>query len=181
VDLGEVNGRVFVNNCSVGLYPDTVRRRESHREQGAAHWPAMLRAMRDALRRLPLLRLTLSTDDRTLRVTTPLLMVGNNRYQTDLLRLGNRAALDEGRLWVYLARLTGAGAIVKLGLRALAGRLEQTRGFESLSTSTLRVDDRRRHRHLTVAVDGELHELEPPLVLRSRPRSLRVLVPPKVE
>ena len=136
----------------------------------------MLHAAREALQRLPLLRLTLRTDDRTLRVATPLLMVGNNRYQTELLRLGRRESLDEGVLWVYLTRSTGAGGVVKLALRALAGRLEQTRDFESLCTTALHVDDRRRRR-LHVAVDGELHTLEPPLVLRSRPRSLRVLVP----
>jgi diacylglycerol kinase family enzyme len=177
VDVGEVNGRVFVNNCSMGLYPEAVRGREERRDRGAPKWPAMLQAMRDALQRLPLLRLTLRTDDRTMRVATPLLMVGNNRYQTDLLRLGQRESLDEGRLWVYLTRSTGAGGVVKLGLRALAGRLEQTRDFESLSTTSLHVDDRRRRRRLPVAVDGELTELVPPLVLRSRPRGLRVLAP----
>jgi diacylglycerol kinase family enzyme len=178
VDVGEVNGRVFVNNCSMGLYPEAVRGREERRDRGAPKWPAMLQAMRDALQCLPLLRLTLRTDERTLRVATPLLMVGNNRYQTDLLRLGQRESLDEGKLWVYLTRSTGAGGMLKLGLRALAGRLEQTRDFESLSTTALHVDDRRRRRRLRVAVDGELAEIAPPLVLRSRPRSLRVLVPP---
>jgi diacylglycerol kinase family enzyme len=181
VDVGEVNGRIFVNNCSIGLYPEAVRRRESRRERGEPKWPAMLRGAREALERLPLLRLTLRTEDRTMRVATPLLMVGNNRYETDLLRLGQREALDEGVLWVYLARSTGPGGVVKLGLRALAGRLEQARDFESLCTPVLQVEDRRRRRHLTVAVDGELHEFKPPLVLRSRPRSLRVLVPPKIE
>ena len=177
VDVGEINGRVFVNNCSMGLYPEAVRGREELREQGAPKWPAMLKAMRDALQRLPLLRLTLRTDDRTMRVATPLLMVGNNRYQTELLRLGQRESLDEGLLWVYLTRSTGAGGVLKLGLRALAGRLEQTRDFESLCTQGLQVDDRRRRRLLPVAVDGELEELDTPLVLRSRPRGLRVLVP----
>jgi diacylglycerol kinase family enzyme len=177
VDVGEINGRIFVNNCSMGLYPEAVRGREERREQGAPKWPAMLKAMHDALQRLPLLRLTLRTDDRTLRVATPLLMVGNNRYQTELLRLGQRESLDEGLLWVYLTRSTGAGGVLKLGLRALAGRLEQTRDFESLCTQGLQVDDRRRRRLLPVAVDGELEELDTPLVLRSRPRGLRVLVP----
>jgi diacylglycerol kinase family enzyme len=178
VDVGEVNGRVFVNNCSMGLYPEAVRGREERRDRGAPKWPAMMQAMRDALASLPLLRLTLRTDDRTMRVATPLLMVGNNRYQTDLLRLGQRESLDEGLLWVYLTKSTGARGVLKLGLRALAGRLEQTRDFESLCTTSLQVDDRRLRRRLPVAVDGELAELTPPLLLRSRPRGLRVLAPP---
>lgn len=178
VDVGEVNGRVFVNNCSIGLYPEAVRGREDRRGGGEPKWPAMARAMRDALSRLPVLRLTLRTEETTMRVATPLLFVGNNRYETDLLRLGRRPALDEGVLWAYLARTTRASSIVRLALRALAGRLEDAPEFESLCTPRLHVEDRRRRRPLRVAVDGELAQVEPPLVLRSRPRSLRVLVAP---
>lgn len=181
VDVGEVNGRVFVNNCSIGLYPEAVRRREDRREGGEPKWPAMLRSVRDALRRPPVLRLTLRTDDRTLRVATPLLVVGNNRYETDLLRLGRRAALDEGMLWAYLARSAGSGGVLRLALRALAGRIEEAPEFESLCAPSLRVEDRRRTRPLPVAVDGELVQVKPPLLLRSRPRCLRVLVPPGPE
>lgn len=177
VDLGEVNGRVFVNNCSIGLYPEAVRRREDRRESGEPKWPAMMRAVRDALKRPPVLRLTLRTDDRTLRVATPLLLVGNNRYETDLMRLGQRAALDQGVLWVYLARSTGAAGVIRLALRAVAGRLREAPGLESLCTPNLHVEDRRRRRELQVAVDGELARVKPPLALRSRPRCLRVLVP----
>jgi diacylglycerol kinase family enzyme len=177
VDVGEVNGRVFVNNCSIGLYPEAVRRREDRREEGERKWPAMMRAVRDSLRRPPVLRLTLRTDDRTLRVATPLLVVGNNRYETDLLRLGRRAALDEGVLWAYLTRSTGVSGFLRLALRALAGRLEESPELESLCAPRLRVEDRRRHRAMQVAVDGELADVKPPLLLRSRPRCLRVLVP----
>lgn len=179
VDVGEVNGRVFVNNCSIGLYPEAVRGRERRRETGEPKWPAMARALRDALRRPPVLRLTLETHDRALRVATPLLVVGNNRYETDLVRLGQRTALDEGLLWVYLARHTSVGGVLRLALHAFAGRLERAPEFEALSTPRLRVEDRRRRRELRVAVDGELAHVTPPLLLRSRPRSLRVLVPPR--
>lgn len=179
VDLGEVNGRVFVNNCSLGLYAEALWRRERRRDRGEPKWPAMMRAVREALQRLPLVRLTLRTADRTLRVATPLLMVGNNRYETDLLRLGRRSALDEGVLWVYLTRSIGPGGVLRLALRALLGRLEQDRDFESLCTDALQVEDRRGRRQLIAAVDGELARLDSPLVLRSRPRSLRVLAGPE--
>jgi diacylglycerol kinase family enzyme len=179
VDVGEVNGRVFVNNCSVGLYPEAVLRREERRQVlGEKKWPAMARALREALRRMPVVRLTLCTDDRKMRVATPLLVVGNNRYETDLLNLGRREALDEGRLWVYLARADGMGGVLRLAARTLMSRLEQARDFESLSTRSLEVVDRRRWRRLATALDGEVVALASPLRLRIRPRALRVLVPP---
>lgn len=177
IDVGEVNGRVFVNNCSIGLYPRAVRGREQRQESGEKKWPAMMRAMHEAMQRLPRMRLTLRTDDRTLRVHTPQLMVGNNRYSTELLQLGRREVLDEGVLWVYVTHSTGALGLLRLALRALFGRLEQDRDFESIATTGLHVEDRRRRRH-PVAVDGELVDLAPPLVMRIRPRGLKVLVAP---
>jgi diacylglycerol kinase family enzyme len=179
VDVGEVNGRVFVNNCSIGLYPEAVQRREERRQVlGEKKWPAMARALREALRRLPVARLTLHADDRTLRVATPLLLVGNNRYQTELAKLGRREALDGGRLWVYLSRARGPGGVLRLALRTLMNRLEQTHDFEALSTRRLEVEDRRRWRGLATALDGEVVELVSPLEMKIRPRALRVLVAP---
>jgi len=178
VDVGEVNGRVFVNNCSIGLYPHAVQKREQRRESGEKKWPAMVGALREVFARLPRVRLTLRTDERTLRVATPQLMVGNNRYSTQLMQLGRREAMDEGVLWVYVTRSRGALGLLRLALRSLLGRLEQDRDFESLATSTLEVEDRRRGRHL-LALDGELVDLAPPLRMRIRPRALKVLVAPE--
>jgi diacylglycerol kinase family enzyme len=178
VDVGEVNGRVFVNNCSIGLYPEAVQRREERQERGEKKWPAMARALREALRSLPVVRLTLRADDRVLRVATPLLLVGNNRYETELLKLGRREALDEGRLWVYLSRARGTRGVLRLALRTLLNRLEETHDFESLSTGSLEVEDRRRRRHLATALDGEIVKLESPLKMKIRPLALRVLVAP---
>jgi diacylglycerol kinase family enzyme len=177
VDVGEVNGRVFVNNCSIGLYPEAVQMREERQAQGERKWPAMARALREAMRQMPVVRLTLRADDRTLRIATPLLVVGNNRYQIELLKLGRREALDEGRLWVYMARANGLGGVLRLAGRILLNRLEQARDFESMATETLEVVDRRRWRRLATALDGEVVELTSPLRMRIRPRALRVLVP----
>ena len=177
VDVGEVNGRVFVNNCSIGLYPHAVRRREERREAVQKKWPAMGHALREVFARLPLVRLTLRTDTATLRVSTPQLMVGNNRYSTELLALGRRDVMDEGVLWVYVTRSQGVLGLMRLALRSLFGRLEQDRDFETIATTALQVDDRRRRRHL-LALDGELVDLQPPLMMHIRPRALRVLVGP---
>jgi diacylglycerol kinase family enzyme len=83
--------------------------------------------------------------------------------------------LDEGELWVYLARHAGRWGLIKLGLRALVGRLDDSRDFEGLAVHEIQVDDRRRI--LDVAFDGEVCELAPPVRYRIRPRALRVMVP----
>src|SRR5438045_768650 len=108
VDVGEGNGRVFVNNSSIGLYPAAVSLRDAWMEGKGTHkWVAMGRAAIDTLRWFPVVRLKLHMLDSGLEVTTPMVFIGNNRYQTRLFALGRREALDEGELWVYLARDAG--------------------------------------------------------------------------
>jgi diacylglycerol kinase family enzyme len=178
VDVAEVNGRVFVNNCSLGLYPEAVRQRELLRARhGMGKWAAMGRGALDALRRFPVSRLDLIAGSRTLPLTTPQVVVGNNRYEPRLLGLAQRPHLDHGELWLYAAIARGRLGFVRAVLRALTGRLDQERDFVSLAAPEVQIIRRSRSRRVRAALDGELVELESPLRLRSRPRALRVLVP----
>ncbi len=175
VDVGEANGRVFVNNASMGLYPLAVAGREARQEEGARKWPAMVKAAAATFRRFPVLRVTLHVAAAAVPVTTPLVFVGNNRYDMKLLSLGKRSTLDGGELWLYVARHRGRAGFLGLSLRAVAGRLDQARDFVGYAAQELAVDDRRRV--IPIAFDGELCEMESPLRCRVRPRALPVIVP----
>ncbi len=176
VDVGEANDRVFVNNSSLGLYPAAVSLRDAWMaRQSTQKWVAMGRAALDTLRRFPVVRLTLRLPEGSLNVTTPMVFIGNNRYETKLFSLGQRPALDEGDLWVYLARDAGRFRFLRLALRALIGRLDDSRDFQGLCVKEMLVEDRRRV--LRVAFDGEVCHVAPPLRYRIRPRALRVIVP----
>ena len=176
VDVGEVNGRVFLNNCSLGLYPDLVRDRETQEVlQERPRWSAILRASWNSLRRFHVRTVTLRADGRVWRVTTPILFVGNNRYETRLLSLGRRSGLEEGLLWLYLARNPTRTGVIRLALRTLLGRLEQTRDFEAVATAELEL--RTYRRHVRLAVDGEVLPMISPLRWRVRPGALPVLAP----
>jgi diacylglycerol kinase family enzyme len=176
VDVGEGNGRVFVNNSSFGLYPAAVSLRDAWMERQSMHkWLAMGRAAFDTLRRFPVVRVTLRMPDGGVSVVTPMVFIGNNRYETRLFSLGKRAALDGGELWVYLARDAGRWGLLRLGLRALAGRLDDSRDFQGMGLKEMLVEDRRRV--LEVAFDGEVCDVAPPVRYRIRPRALRVIAP----
>jgi diacylglycerol kinase family enzyme len=176
VDVGEANDRVFVNNSSLGLYPAAVALRDAWMaQQSMQKWVAMGRAALDTLRRFPVVRLTLRLPEGSLNVTTPMVFIGNNRYETKLFSLGQRPALDEGDLFVYLARDAGRFRFLRLALRALIGRLDDSRDFQGLCVKEMRVEDRRRV--LRVAFDGEVGHVAPPLRYQIRPRALRVIVP----
>lgn len=176
VDIGEVNGRYFVNNSSIGLYPEMVVDRDAQRRRdGRGKWRAMAVASLRVLRRLPLMVLRVIAPGRSIVTKTPLLFVGNNEYKISLLDLGQRDRLDGGRLGLYMIRCKGRVRMLWLMIRAILQRLDQVRDFEAELVTEARVELRRRK--VDVALDGEVAALRPPLCYRIRPRALPVLRP----
>lgn len=176
VDLGEVNGRCFLNNASLGLYADIVRhRRRQQRRLRRSKRSAMLWATLAVLHRSARVELRLEMDDRVREFRAPFVFVGNNDYAMQGFDIGTRERLDAGILSVYTTRRGTAGGLVTLALRALLGRLRQADDFMEAGVRFLRVDSRRRR--LLVAIDGELSSMETPLEFRIRPRALQVIAP----
>ena len=177
VDVGEVNGRVFINNASLGLYPNIVRERaRQQRRLGRSKRMAMLWATLEAFHRSRLLDVRLELEGRVHEFRAPFLFVGNNDYILEGFDIGSRVRLDGGVLNVYATRATSAARLFGLALRALFGRLRQAEDFVEASARSLRVASRRRRR-LLVAIDGEPNVLDSPLEFSIRPRALQVIVP----
>ena len=176
VDAAEVNGRVFINNSSLGLYPQIVSKREEQQERlGRGKWPAFLWATLHALRRIPFLDLSIEVEGKQLARRTAFLFVGNNEYQIAGFNLGARECVDRGNLGLYLTHRTGRFGLFRLALHALFGRVNQAKDFEAFCVTEARIDSRKRR--LLVACDGEVEWMQTPLHYRSRQNGLRVLVP----
>jgi len=176
VDAAEVNGRIFVNNSAIGLYPNIVRDRDRQlRQSRRAKWLAMALALFRGLRRPPIRRLTIEAEDWVRPHKTPLAFVGNNMYDTSFPTLGRRHTLAGGALCLFIAKAHGPFGIIRLLLRAVFGRLNQARDFEQHCLRTLTIHS--RHRRLPVSLDGEVAILTTPLTYRIRPGALRVFVP----
>ena len=173
IDVGEVNGRVFINNSSLGLYPDIVRDREQQRRLGRGKWPALLWATLGALKRFPFLGVRLSVDGKPGVRRTPFVFVGNNVYLMEGFAIGERARLDSGCLSLYVAQRPGRLRLLLLALRALVGKLEQARDFDALRAAEIDIESKRRR--LRVATDGEITVMTPPLRYRIRAASLAVV------
>ncbi|MBV9924000.1 MAG: NAD(+)/NADH kinase [Acidobacteria bacterium] len=177
VDVGEVNGHVFVNNSNLGLYPRIVRRREKLQErEGSGKWSAFLRASLAVLRRYPFMSVRLEADGKEIARKTPFVFVGNNEYRVENLQLGARTCLDAGRLSLYVAHRTGRLGLLRLALSALLGRLREAHDFDALCAREIWVETR-RPRRIPVATDGEVLVLSTPLHYRIRPGALKVIVP----
>ena len=152
VDVGRAGGRLFLNNVSLGLYARLVHRREHHRRR------------RDGLARLRALALTLQDRRRRQRFTidgravrTRVVLVGNNAYSLDLLSLGERERLDEGKLHLYVPH----------GFRRIT--------WEEQACTQLEIGSPLPR--IRAAVDGEPVELDSPIGFRIEPLALRVFVP----
>lgn len=176
VDVGEVNGRIFINNSSLGLYPGIVRGREQRqRRLGHGKWRALLEASISAARRYPLLTVQVEVDGKTLTRRTPFVFIGNNQYTMEGFEIGERAAMNDGLLSLYLTHRMGRFGLLRLAFMALLRRLDQARDFDMLTARDFVV--KTGHRRLRVATDGEVTVMETPLQYRVRPGSLRVIVP----
>ena len=175
VDVAEVNGHAFVNNSAVGLYPEMVRFREIEETRGRTRRAAMMRASLRALRGFRRRRLWISAAGMATPVRTPLLFVGNNRYQVNLLGLGRREAIDQGELCLYAVRARNRAHLFWAGLRGLFGKLDQQRDFVTFYVEEAEVSANRPA--LTLSLDGETRTLPTPLRYRIRPKALTLIVP----
>jgi diacylglycerol kinase family enzyme len=176
VDVGEVNGRLFVNNSSLGLYPDIVLDRERQRRRlGRGKWRALLAASLHAARRYPVLSLDMEVDGRPLHRQSAFVFIGNNAYTMEGFEIGERARLDEGALSLYVTHRKGRFALLLLAIRALFRGLEQARDFDMLRAAHVTVNTRKRK--MLVATDGEVVAMQPPLAYRIHRGALRVMAP----
>jgi diacylglycerol kinase family enzyme len=177
IDVGQVNGRVFLNNSSIGIYPSIIETREELRRLGHRKWTAFAIATFRVLRRHRGVKVRIDTGARQSVWRTPFVFVGNNEYELDGIRLGSRARLDAGRLFVYLAPRVRTRELPMLVARALLGHAKQSGAFEIVSATELWID-MPRTRHVRVALDGEVRTMTTPLHYRSCPGALKVLLPP---
>jgi len=174
LDVGDVNGRIFVNNSSVGLYPRMVLERKVEQRRGHRKWIAFALAMVRTWRHYRMVVARLGVDGKELAVRTPFIFVGNNQYQVEGFQLGGRSRLDGGRLSIFAAPDAGRFEILALPMRALTNHLSAATPFLAFQTDRMAVDVFRRR--VSVALDGEVGVMHGPLEYRIRPRALRAIV-----
>jgi diacylglycerol kinase family enzyme len=178
VDVGEVNGRVFLNTCSLGGYAAAVRRREwLRRRAGHGKWKAMFWGVLATLRRVRRIRVRLETADWRANLRASFVLVANNRYQDDVLVSGRRVQLTEGQLWVYSSPAYRWRDLLWLAFELWRHGIAEATQLDARPTPTLTLSGLRSPVH--AALDGEIVPLLLPLRFRVRPRSLLVLTPPE--
>lgn len=176
VDVGEVNGEVFINNSSIGIYPFMVLDRERiQQEQGKRKWHAAFYAAIRAMRKFPLRKLRVRVENETALHRSPIVFIGNNDYGLDPGKLGKRERLDAGELSVHIARVESRQGFLSLILRGMLGRLRMSRDLKTLKGRFAEITSRTSR--LPVALDGEVEFLTPPLRYVIKKQGLKVFAP----
>lgn len=184
VQAGLVNGKLFLVNASVGLYPQLLEDREAwKRKLGRSRVVAFIAGLVSLLREHPPLRIRVDSDSAdSLELRTPNLFVGNNAMQLDKLGFPGQELLAGGRLVALTPGDIGTLAMFGLFLRGVMGRLGEAEAVTSLPFRCLIVrrlgSPMPHHRGCTkVATDGEVCWLETPLRFETSPRPLFLLKP----
>ncbi len=179
VDVAEVNGQVFINNCSVGAYPAAVQRREAlRRTHGHGKWRAMAVATLAVLRQVRRLHVQLDVDGATVARRTPFVLVSNNRYSGALFSRSLRARLDGGEICSYTTRVHRFFPLLRLACATFVKGLDNVEDLELRSGREMTLA--LREKSPRVALDGEVVKMNAPLRFRTRPGALRVLAPPQL-
>lgn len=194
VQVGLMNGRVFLVNASLGLYPQLLEDREAFKSQYGrsrlvALWSGIVTLMRE--HRQLQLRIAWRAEEPTMpgmtrhdgevRLRTPTLFVGNNRLQLEQVGIGEAAVLDQGQLVAIALRPVGTLAMFGLMLRGALGRLGDADQLISLPVHSLTVRPSARYgrQRLKVATDGEVLHMRTPIEIRVGPEPLWLIKAPE--
>jgi diacylglycerol kinase family enzyme len=180
VDAAAVNGKVFINNSVLGLFPNYRVAREAWERHGfgrtlIGRFVGMLAAVFKVFWRLPHLTLSFNVEGRARTLRTPFILVGNNEHRMEGLALGKRTRLNAGALWVYVMRPCSRWRLLRMILGLITGRSLREDIFEMFRASHLTIDSKRRR--IGVGIDGEMVRLQTPLHYQCLPGALKVVVP----
>lgn len=171
IDVGEVNGEVFVNNANIGIYPRIVADRKVHQKRFSKQTATLVATWQQVK---TLHKFTVTVDGGQ-QYRAWMVFVGNGQYGSSLLDLADRETLDDGILDVRIMRADGKLARLRVALSLLLGRAEDSpmTVFDKVESIELGFTKAR----IDVALDGEIIPMSTPLRFRCRAKALKVLVP----
>jgi diacylglycerol kinase family enzyme len=172
VDLATVNGRVFVNNATLGLYAKIVQSpeyRDAKRQTATAMLPDLLGP--DAAG----LDLSFTGPDGSLHKTADVILVSNNPYELQRFSgRGTRERLNQGVLGVAGATIDDSRAAARFITLELAGQVRRYPGWLEWTTPRFEIG---ADEPVDIGIDGEAMTMDPPLVFEALPGALVVRLP----
>lgn len=178
INVGTLNGRVFLNNVAIGIYPAILEEREAaYARFGRYRLLAHIASLRTILRFQKPYRMDLYQDETRHRIRTPMLFVARSAYQLDQFGLKGSEAISDDRFVVFLAHQQTRLSFLRLAWRLIRKKVDHGRDVIVSTPRRLAISVRGRRR-LPVALDGEKLKMRLPLRVQLNDHLLHVILPP---
>lgn len=178
ISVGTLNGRVFLNNVSIGLYPAILEEREAtYARFGRYRILAHIASLRTILRFQNPYRMEIQQDETRHRIRTPMLFVARSAYQLDQFGLEGAGAISDDRFVLFLAHQQTRLGFLRLAWRLVRRKVDHGRDVLVSTPRSLAVAVPGRRR-IAVALDGEKLKMRLPLQLQIADKQLQVILPP---
>lgn len=175
IDLASINGRPFHTLCGLGYFSRVAREREQTRfDFPGGRILSVLASIWKSITRSGRVRLDIIADGRRLSTEAYAILVTSNRIGNDW----RRTRLDEGVLELHLMRKSHLVDRAKAGIELLSRQWREGDSIETIEARHIEISGRPR---IWVAVDGELHREDMPLVFDIAPSSIKALMPRQTE
>lgn len=176
IDVGEVNGRIFIGSSILGAPSRLARRREGFRGKSSGRsYARLLMAGVRALKRYPAVGVTIHAGGEHKPIRTRALSVVVNDYAEGFGKVLTRSSLDGGKLVVYALKPITPWRLIGLLVAMIMGRWRHDARLQRFAVETVRITASRKR--VRLMNDGETLLVTPPLEYRIRPKALRVLGP----
>lgn len=169
IDVARVNGRVFINNSSIGLYPSTLRRRDRIRKKFYSKWLSAAIAGFQALVRYK--TYAVEIDGETF--VTPFVFVGNNDYRLENNLIGRRDKLNHGLLSIYAVKAQSRYSLFKALVRTMSGKASGSHEVKIWKVPSMTI--RTKKASVRLSRDGEYERYTPPLRYEIAAKALTVI------
>lgn len=177
IDVGQINGMIYLHHASFGLHPSLIRQREAmeHRSR-AGKIAAGFRAFWLTVRAPSVLKLNLDVDGEIERRPASAIIVSNNLFGDGHLPYPD--AVTEGTLGVYLCHSFEWSSLVRLGADTMLGRVNDNPDIRTMQAPRVRLAPSGRLRgSITASLDGELTRIRLPGEIEILPARLTVVTP----
>lgn len=176
VHVATINDQIYLNNASLGLYPLFIKKRELYNQHfGRFPLNAYTSGLDVLLREHKSLKLSINVDGQKYPVATPLIFFGNNQLQLCDMKLRIAECAANGKLAGVVVAKSDRFSLLKMLLKLIQGKIEQTPDVYTFCAENITVGCKKDK--VTVAIDGEIMELETPLNFSVQKSSLKVMVP----
>jgi len=176
VHVAQLNQHIYLNNASLGLYPLFIQKREQFNKHfGRFPLHAYTSALDVLIRDRKELKLEVEVDGQRYPVKTPLIFFGNNQLQLAEMKLRIAEAAEAGKVAGVVVAKSDKRTLFKTLWQMIKGNLDQASDVYSFAADEVIVHSKRNK--LTVAVDGEIVTMTPPLKITVRKHALNIMVP----